>query len=383
MKQMVYLAILALAASSQVFAQTNFDDEVSTELDRLYDQNQGAQQQGQQYVQQAPRRQQVRVAQQQYMNQPQGQLQTVQIAQPQIQIYKQPTTVIEASPLTESNAEKMRRARQESELLTEQKIVEKLESSRMEDEKKRAEVLFGDKFNQMNGGVSTAQNTTQQQAVVVPAATVVPAMDKDSVRNEVSAALEDLKAKDKKEDRKSFFSVSGGLGDYNTVKNVRGNYALGFSIGQSINDRLLVEGGFQFSNFEVEQVYDATYLGYPRITSMDVYQGSLALKYQILNGVLRPVVGGIAAYSYRTFQDTQFGAIGNNAQAHAIDLGLSAGADVVVSESFSLGLEYRYMMNVTSRVQNDGPQISFSQNSKNSIEKLNYSNILMNAKMTF
>jgi len=303
------------------------------------------------------------------------QVQTMQMGQPQIQVYKQPTTVIEASPLTESNAERMRRARQESELLTEQKIVEKLETSRMEDEKKRAEMLFGDKFNQMNGGVSTAQ----QQAVVVPAQNVAPAMDKEAVRNEVTAALEDLKAKEKKDERKSFFGIVGGFGDYN-ARNVRGNYALGFSIGQSINDHLLVEGEFQFSNFEVEQ-YEG-YSIYPRITSMDVYQGSLGLKYQFMTGLLRPTVGGLAAYSYRKFEDIQFGYNNNNAQAHTIDAGLSVGADIVVNETLMLGLEYRYMMNLYSRVQKDGPR-EISINTRNSIEKLDYSNILLSGKMTF
>ena len=99
---------------------------------------------------------------------------------------KQPTTVIEASPLTESKAETIRKARQDAELATEQTIVEKLEMSRMEDEKRRAEVLFGDKFNSLNAAaqISGNNNTVNQtntvvetqQAVVAPVE-VVPVVE--------------------------------------------------------------------------------------------------------------------------------------------------------------------------------------------------------------
>ncbi len=58
-------------------------------------------------------------------------------------LQEQPTTVVEASPLMESNAERMRKQRQGLEVNTEQRIVEKLEEARMEDERARAERLFG------------------------------------------------------------------------------------------------------------------------------------------------------------------------------------------------------------------------------------------------
>lgn len=383
MKKMAYAAIVA-TFSVQGFAQANFDDEMNTELDRLYDQGQTPR------VHSPQRRQQGALITQQQ-----------QIIQPQIQVYKQPTTVIEASPLTESNAEKMRRSRQETELLTEQKIVEKLEASRMEDEKRRAEMLFGDKFNQMMSSAGVPQSThpvvtpvtqppvvqapvTPVQVVTVPE--VAPALDREDVRNEVTAALEDLKAQEKSQ-RKPYFSFSAGLGDYPSVRNVRGNYSLGFTLGQLVNERMIVDGGFQYSNFDIQQINPNYYLqGYPRITNMDVYQASISLKYQVMQGLFRPVVGGVAAYTYRTFTDTQFGWASNNATAHALDIGFVAGADVAVNDEFSLGLEYKYMLNLTSRTQTDGLQLPFSQvvnNGGTPIEKLGYSNISFTGKMTF
>src|SRR5438045_3203689 len=45
-------------------------------------------------------------------------------------VVSQPTTYVEATPLEESRADRLRKARQDTEVQTEQKIVEKLEQSR-------------------------------------------------------------------------------------------------------------------------------------------------------------------------------------------------------------------------------------------------------------
>ncbi|MBV2168346.1 MAG: hypothetical protein KUL82_06530, partial [Bdellovibrio sp.] len=115
---------------------------------------------------------------------------TAQLQQSQIQ--KQPTTVIEASPLSESRAEQIRRARQDAELQTEQRIVEKLEQSRMEDEKKRAGVLFGDKFNQLDNGQQQQQAVQQPvyaQPVQVQQVVEPKENTRDIVREEIAAAM--------------------------------------------------------------------------------------------------------------------------------------------------------------------------------------------------
>ena len=52
--------------------------------------------------------------------------------------------------------------RQDEEMKTESRIVEKLEQSRMEDEKKRASVLFGDKFDNLQN--APAAQTAPQMA---------------------------------------------------------------------------------------------------------------------------------------------------------------------------------------------------------------------------
>jgi hypothetical protein len=414
-------ALIAFAAALPIaaLAQSNysFDDEVNAELNKMYEQSAAPASKSS-----APSPQvqvNVQASQQASAAQTntQGAATTATQSAPALQaqapvaqapaalvapapaIQKQPTTLVEASPLQESRAEQLRKARQDAEIQTEQKIVEKLETSRLEDEKRRSEALFGDKFNQLQNKEAAAP-APQTVPVVVPEQVVAPApvkaeLDKEAVRNEVRASLSEMKDEEakKKPAAKTFFSGLVGMGDYPDVKNVRGKYSVGFSVGQKYNDHLLLEGSFIYSQFDVEQQFGGGYfwtgVGYeyfPRITEMNQYQGSAVLKYQILGGMLRPVFGGAAAYTYRTFTDSQLGYGGNDAQSHSVDVGLVTGADLEVSETFTIGLDIRYMWNLTSRTNNSGLQRSFSQTvygSDTAIEKLNYMNIGVVGRATF
>lgn len=431
MKRFVSLA-LAAAMPFSSFAQSNysFDEEVNAELDRMYQQSQspqtttarrGTPPQVQVNVQAHPQAQSsatqtnYQAAQQTAPVVQSAPQMNAPVAAPAVQT--QPTTIVEASPLQESRAENLRRNRQDAEVQTEQKIVEKLEESRLEDEKRRSDVLFGDKFNQLQSGVTvqnspnavvnTNQQVTQQEQAVVPVVvpekvvTAPPAppkeeIDREIIRSEVRASLETMKGKEKEEEKKpedkAYFSGLVGMGDYPDVKNVRGNYSLGFAVGRKIRNNLLVEGSFLYSQYEVEQrdggiVCDYyTCTEYPRITEMNQYQGGALVKYQIGGGMFRPVFGGVAAYTYRTFTDTQFAIPNNDASSHAFDMGLVTGADVEVSDSFTIGLDIRYMWNLFSRTSNSGFQKSFSQSvygSDTAVEKLHYMNFGIVGRASF
>src|SRR5690606_2509930 len=117
-------------------------------------------------------------------------------------VQTQPTTVIQANPLTESRADKLRRQRQNLELETELKIVEQLESSRMEDEKQRAGVLFGNKFNELEnrpaptygGNAVQAPVYGQQPQMVEPVAVDVDEATQADINAEIKSAAAELKA---------------------------------------------------------------------------------------------------------------------------------------------------------------------------------------------
>lgn len=313
----------------------------------------------------------------------------------QAQIQKQPTTVIEASPLTESRAEQIRRSRQDAELQTEQRIVEKLEQSRMEDEKKRAGILFGDKFNQLD---QQQQQPVQQPVYAQPVQQVQPVQvqqveepkenTRDIIREELAAAMKVEEEAAVAPIETKYVAGILGIGDYPDTRQVKGNYALGVAFGTKY-DNFVIEGSFLYSNYTVEGqgYYSGGYTsgyGYPYNTgggvyvpdSIDVqqYSGSLAAKVQLFSGIIKPVFGGVVSYSYRGFSwdNKSYGYYnGTKANSHAIDVGAILGADLEFSPKYSLGLDFRYMWNLSSRVNAENTWMSGPQYGT-PIEKLQY-----------
>ena len=320
--------------------------------------------------------------------------QTVVVPQQQVQqsVQKQPTTLVEASPLTESKADAIRKNRQNEEMNTETRIVEKLEQSRMEDEKKRAAVLFGDKFDALQNGqqapapmapavqVAPAPQPVQpiyveqkrEPVVAAPAVEEKETLSRDAVREEVRAALdEDSKAVVAPVELR-YFGAYAGIGEYPDVKNVKGNYTLGAAFGTRY-EYFMVEGAFMMSNYGVD-VNNYTYGGY-RMDSYDVnqYQGSLTAKYQMLGGMVRPIIGGTIAYSYRKYALTNSytNASQDTGNSQAIDLGINTGIDLEFSPKFSLGVDFRYMFNMSSKITSNYSNSSYGQIGT-PLEKLQY-----------
>lgn len=320
------------------------------------------------------------------------------------QIQKQPVAVIESTPLVESKAEQMRKSRQDAEIQTEQKIVEKLESSRLEDEKRRADALFGSKLNQqpaqtentnviVNAPVAqpAAQPTPQPTPVVVAPVVVTPAPiePKENVRDVVREELNNAMKVEKEEiiapAQTKYFAGLIGIGDYPDVTNVRGNYAVGAAFGTKF-DYMLVEGSFMLSNYTVDQMATPT-RPYSKIEG-NQYQAGVGVKYQLMSGLVRPVVGGVAAYSYRKYDWTTVGNYyGYNYQStsdsHAVDLGVTAGVDLEFNNKFSLGFEYKYMFNLMSRIPNQSIMTGPTYNNETPLEKLSYYTLGLAAKVNF
>lgn len=426
MKSIQVLLALAIAAPVFGLAQSaNLDAEVSAELDKMYQSS-------------SPKKSlaKKKAAPQIYEAE---EPETTVVAEAAPVVQKQPKAYIEATPLVESKAEKLRKARQEQELYTEQTMVEKLEQSRIDDEKQRGQVLFGDKLSNLskkdaatigesnNGTSSVAAPVVTQPAAPQPAPVinvVIPEqavkaqpkavvekdenfedakLDKEMQKGELNAAMAEFKDESlvKKTQDSTYFSANVGMGEYPDASNVRGQYALGFAFGKLYQHKMAVEGSFMFSNYQVEQTYGGGYdpytgVFYPRITDMDQYNGALGVKYYFLTGALKPMVGGLASYTYRTFKDTQLAISKDTSSSHAVDVGLMIGFDLELTESFTLGLDARYLKNLTNRVNGGGLQrsqstqydqygnyIGYNYNNETPIEKLNYWIVGISGKSTF
>lgn len=278
-------------------------------------------------------------------------------AQVQPQIQQQPITNVEATPLTDSRASQLRRARQDAEVQTEQKIVEKLEQSRLEDEKDRASRLFGNKLENQN---------VQNQQEVIQAAPVVQVISQDQQKDEKS--LDEVKEEiistmraelnPEKEEAKNESYISGliGVAEYQDAINVESNEALGFSIGTRMDDTFIVEGSFIYSNHYVDQVA-YNYSRYFVYDDLDQYNFIVGAKYAPRFGRFSPQVGALVSYTHRKYTEVnqnslynrQSSFVSEESETDSFDMGISLGVDVQLGDNFIVGAEYRYFTNLTSK----------------------------------
>lgn len=325
----------------------------------------------------------------------------------------QPNTVVEAAPVSESRAEVMRKARQSEEVKTEQKLVEKLEALRLQEERQRAERILGNSGQPAAATAPTAAPAPAPQVVApVVAPVVVPVVaepkkeepaqvtiekveivqpkeeEKAPVEKaESAAAVNAMKVEDqehKEEKGQDKFFVGGLLGAVNyNASNVKSNYGLGVSVGMNLATNWVIEGSFLYSNHSID-----TYWQYPLYRELDQYDFGITAKYYLLSGKLKPFVGGSAIYIYRKYQSrSQFGDYWNvnsstsEESSNALNGGLTAGVDFAINDKFLIGGGIDYNFNVMNK-QDFRSQYSIPTNVKQ-IEEIEYTVIKVNVKMTF
>ncbi len=285
--------------------------------------------------------------------------QTIVVPTQQQAVQRQPEVLIEASPLSNSRADSIRRGRQEEELKTESRIVEKLEQSRLEDEKKRASILFGDKFDNLQN----AQQAPAYVPVQAPPSYIHPqpihvekeSVSHDEIREEVRMALDDDKHIIEPIHEQRYFVATAGIGQYPDVTAIKGNYSLGAGFGNRF-DYFLVEGSFTYSNYTVTGDYNqpGSFNVIYSEFDMNQYQGSMTAKYQMLGGFVRPVLGGLVSYSYREYV-AAYNTISTRAgdevgSSHAVDLGILAGVDLEFNSKMSFGADMKYLFNMSNKL---------------------------------
>lgn len=338
-------------------------------------------------------------------------------SQNQIIVIKQPKTVVEAAPLEESQAEKMRKNRQEVEVQTEQKIVEKLEESRLEDEKSRYDKLFGERMKKEEPKkeepapvVAPAPVATPPPApavVVVEEKKVTPE-DLANTKKEIIEAIKENKPVEqpreetvirveapvaevvKPEEAQERYYVSGLLGtaDYPSAANVEGKGAGGFLVGVELGNNMVVEGGMVYSNYFLEDYYWIT--GPAIFKEIDQYNLGLAVKYSPLKGRIKPLVGIGMNYTHRKYYDRMVYTwsgwqmpADNEVTSNAVDLMALIGVDIEVSNSFSIGLEYRYNTNMVYRSESEFVSQRYRAAGARLLEETDYSILTLNGKIRF
>lgn len=329
---------------------------------------------------------------------------------------QQPTTVVEAAPAQESRAELMRKARQNAEVQTEQKIVEKLEESRLREENERAERLFGNKLESggaaatatavatPNGAAATAtavavpvtepvkeekptQVTIEKVEIVAPVAPITPIKEEPPVTSPVSEIKSEIKESQEPDMKKWYATGIVGVPSYQ-ASNIKTNYALGVSVGTITSPRWAVEGTFMYSNHNVDTFWDPQGI----FRDLDQYDFQAAAKYFLMEGQLRPYLGGSLTYIYRKYSDrvdygssystswSAYDGIDDQEETHALNAGLVGGVEFAISPDFAVGGGLDYNWNLASK--NDFNSSNIPHNST-PLEEIEYWTLKLGATVRF
>jgi outer membrane protein W len=288
------------------------------------------------------------------------------------QIVTQPTTVVEDSPLEKSRAEKLRNIRQNAEIETEQKIVEKLEESRLEDEKKRMDNLFGDKLESKPEIVVVPAAVAPAAAPAAPAdASAMKAEIAESVKSDLQKIAEEEKARQQAAQPRYF--LSGGLGfiSYEAF-NVTSDFAGGVSFGYQFRERMDLELGLLYSK-HLTQDSDFTF------QKFNQYNLSVGVRYGLLPYFIRPVVGAGMSYTRREYTTpywTSYGDINTN----AIDASFSIGVDADLGTNLVLSVDYKRFINLQNNIE-DNDVLNLDNNLR--LEDLDYDVTNVSLKILF
>ncbi len=329
----------------------------------------------------------------------------------EIQALTQPTTLVEDAPVVDSRADRMRKRRQILEEQTEQKMVERLESERVKAEEARAEkILKSLEASESSSAtrpepvateaaqsiqtvvtpsatISTvdpnAATTISQPTVISTAPTVISTTDTAGAEGSSEASLDSQQETSSADKSQYFFGVAGGISEYPSLDYVKGVYALGVTGGVRLSDGFIFEGTFLYSSFDLVNQYTMV-PGANGMIQMDQMNFMLNLKYQLLKDTrIRPHIGVAAAYVYRDFTESNYFQRFQTRKSQALDAGVNGGFDVVISNSFSVGLDLRYMFNVTNRSDFTNNFMTNPSLQINALENYSYYTAGLIGKFTF
>jgi len=329
-----------------------------------------------------------------------GQQAVIINAQPQQQavgrVSAQPATVVQAAPVGgESRAEQLRKARESAEIANEQRVVEKLEESRLQDEKARADRLFNNNQN-VEAQPVQVQPVQVQQVQPAPQPVVQPVQVQQvqqapapvAAPAEASVKAEVVEAKIVEEEiKKDRMYLSGGIGtsQYYGVINVSSNAAAALAVGwqPGINERLNYEGTFMYSNYYINEYWKPPFMAFKEMAQ---YNFGGAIKYAFTTSAFRPYAGGLVNYTYRSYSNRGPCLCGNapaTLSSSAVDVGVLLGADYRLTRDFAVGLEYKYIMNLWAKSDDRYIKPEYLMNGTTPIENMNYYSVMLFGKYMF
>lgn len=377
----VILSTLSLSAFAQSGRSDGLKNELSAEVERLYQQtNSGSSNAPQVQVAALPTKKAAPVV---VVNQPQASF-----------VEQRPTTYVDSSPLDESKAARMRRRREAVEAETEMRIVEKLEQDRMDSEKQRASRIFGDKLERQQDRQPAPAPVQPQVILVNPAERE---LEKEDYKQDIREVVREIKEEENRskhsyeeediDDSSTFLKIASGGNFYRGVDNIKGGYHVTGAFGWDYASGLAVEIGAGLAKFDL---YDCGYAGSGCAYSGNVKEiqqvnVNLMTTYRFGNFTRSRITPVIGALSSVVFRDYSGGLSNGDMKSLALDLGVMGGAEIRLSNRLSVTADLSYMMNILKDVDSNSPSsFGFYNNPYSTdVEELNYFNLAIGLKFLF
>jgi outer membrane protein W len=250
---------------------------------------------------------------------------------------------------TDKKIDEIKQKRVDAEQKNDSKVVEKLEKTRLDEEKDLSKKIDSTNLKD-DKKADASQVKIEKVEVIQPAAPV-------------ATPVAEEKKEEKQEPKKHEWYAGLGTGNVIYNANALQKASIGAMVGKMLDDHLAVEGSLVYSSFSLNNYWGGINggLGNGVFGSMDQYDVGAAVKYYVLNGDrFRPYVGAAADYLYRTYYDRYIGAyVWNNydnyttgQNTNSLNASLLAGVDVKITDQISIGGEVKYSLPVY--VQDNG-----------------------------
>lgn len=284
-----------------------------------------------------------------------------------------------------SRGELARRERVREELKNEGILQERLEDLRLRDEKNRVDQMLGQSSASSATPALAAPvaPTAPAPAVIEDQVVSVPVLDRGATGGSSSLKASDLQASSDLEDAEIFtirLTPRGGLSSFTgqSPYNIQGRYTMGVGVDMGVSDHLGFEINYSYSDYGLS-LNDATamqlggllgpygfaYGGANNFTGsfrQNVADAGLKLHLLGAGSRIRPFIGGGAGYS-KSFLNydprilnflRQFGyGVPADYELSQFLAYATAGLEVKLSKSVSVGASYRYYTVLASRQNQD------------------------------
>lgn len=292
-----------------------------------------------------------------------------------------------SSSATDVKVDAIKKVRQDVEQKNDSKIVEKLEKTRLDQEKNLSEKIESTDLKDQQKQQQEAQPEQptvkiEKVEVVQPAPAVAPV-----------AAVPEQKAEEKKEEKKEDRKWYAGIGAGNVIYNgnvlTKSNF--GVMIGTMLDEHLAVEGSLTYTSLTLNNYWNGGGAQNQLFDSMDQYDIGGAVKYYVLdNQRFRPYVGVSGDYILRDYKDRYWGGDYYNnynnytsgQKTNSFNVGALAGIDARLTDRLSIGGEVKYSLPIFS-ADNGLVSESYWMSYAKPLEQSSFTSWLIDLKFNF